>query len=94
MSKIIWKTIIKSSIILVLLIILGCNNNRESYTDITVKEFNNLTTPIILFSKTKDVGLYSVVLKYGNDSIHFMGNNSLLARSIGENYEVGDTLKK
>jgi hypothetical protein len=94
MSKIIWKTITKNSIILVLLIILGCDHDRENCTDITIRKFNNLTTPIILFSKTGDMGYNSVILKDGNDSIYFMSNRSFLARSIGENYEVGDTLKK
>ena len=89
-----WKTIVKSSIILILLIILGCSNNGESCTDITIRKFNNLTTPIILFSKTGDTGYSSVILKDGNDSIYFMSNCSVLARGIAENYEVGDTLKK
>ena len=63
------------------------------YTEYTVAEFNKLKSPVILITKSKDFGLYSITVKDANDSIKYFGNLSNMASSFGETYNVGDTLK-
>jgi len=90
-------------ILFVILSIYSCNNydtnnrnyaiRRTTYTDISVKEINNLKAPVILIGKSKNLNLYNVLLKDANDSILYIGNMSLVANIIGESYKIGDTIK-
>lgn len=74
--------------------ILGCENVRlESHTTQTVRIFNELIPPVVLFSKEESMWSYGVSLLDGDGVLHHFGNASTLANGIGDNYNVGDTLK-
>lgn len=83
-------------ILLMLITLTSCvgTPDTKGYTETTVEIFNELTPPVVLFSKAKSMGRYSVTLQDGNGKIHYFGNVSTLANTIGESYEVKDTIKK
>lgn len=70
--------------------------NYESYQTRATREFNELERPVILFSKT-DAGIwdgyFNIVVKDGKGELHDFSNACYLARSIGQHYQIGDTLK-
>jgi len=72
----------------------SCDNVKNvDYTQKTTEQFNELKPPVVLFSKTKSMGLYGVSVVDGNGKLHTFGNMSSLANGIGEIYAIGDTLK-
>ena len=66
----------------------------DSYTERTKYELKNMREPIILKDKTKMTFWYSIILEDGNGKLYKWGNASSLANSIGEMYEVNDTIPK
>jgi len=64
-----------------------------SYSERTVKQFNKLKPPVVLFSKSESMVGYGVQLMDGDGVLHYFGNMSSLANGIGDNYKIGDTLK-
>lgn len=90
--------------LIIIMSFIGCINTNTnttqeeekgiSYTEKTVNQFNDLEPPVILHSKSKDLGYYGVVVMDGNNKVHVFGNMSSLADRIGESYMVGDTIKK
>jgi len=87
------KILIKS--LLVIGLLFGCSEHPTTYTKKTLKEYNKMVSPIILFAKAKDeFGLYSVTLLDGNDEVHQFSSMSRFANDIGQTYKKGDTIKK
>lgn len=66
----------------------------DSYTERTKYELQNMQEPIILKDKSKRTFWYSIILEDGNGKLYKWGNGSSLANSIGELYEVNDTIPK
>ena len=64
------------------------------YTEETKLTFEGMPEPIVLIHKEKDTFWYDVTLKDGNGKTYFFGNLSTLARTIGENYSINDTIPK
>lgn len=64
------------------------------YTEETKQTLKRMPEPIILVHKNKLTFWYSVTLKDGNRKTYDFGNASALARSIGENYSINDTIPK
>lgn len=77
--------------LLVAVFLFGCN---DSYTERTKYELQNMKEPIILKDKEKMTLWYSVILQDGTGKLYKWGNVSSLANSIGEMYEVNDTIPK
>jgi hypothetical protein len=66
----------------------------QTYNTQTFSEFNNAKAPVILLSKTRHLGGYSVELLDSNKKLYHMGSISGLAVYLGEAYSEGDTVKK
>lgn len=66
----------------------------DSYTERTKYELQNMKEPIILKKKKKMTFWYGVTLQDARGDIYKWGNGSSLANSIGELYEVNDTIPK
>lgn len=64
------------------------------YTEETKQTLKRMPEPIVLIHKDKLTFWYSVMLKDGNGKTYEFGNASALARSIGENYSINDTIPK
>lgn len=80
--------------LVICVVLTGCDNMKTvDYTQKTTEQFNGLNPPVVLFSKTKSMGLYNVSVIDGDGTLHTLGNMSRLANGIGEIYAIGDTLK-
>ncbi len=66
----------------------------DSYTERTKYELQNMKEPIILKKKEKMTFWYGVILQDAKGDIYEFENGSSLANSIGELYEVNDTIPK
>ena len=66
----------------------------DSYTERTKYELKNMKEPIILKKKEKMTFWYGVILQDAKGDIYEFENGSSLANSIGELYEVNDTIPK
>lgn len=66
---------------------------QDIYTQKTISQFNQMKKPIVLINKYKRTLWYNVTLKDNNGKIMTFGNSSKLANSIGENYQINDTIK-
>ncbi len=64
------------------------------YTEETKQTLKRMPEPIILIHKEKTTFWYSVTLKDRKGKTYEFGNVSALARSIGENYSINDTIPK
>lgn len=64
------------------------------YTEETKQTLKRMPKPIVLIHKEKKTFWHSVTLKDGNGKTYKFGNVSALARSIGENYSINDTIPK
>lgn len=88
----------KSSIINVMkalcLLWVICCFSSCNYSEKTLIEFNQMKKPVILYDKQKNTFWYSVTLKDGNNDLHKFGNMSSVANWMGDNFQVGDTIRK
>lgn len=90
------KSITRYALYMVLFFVLfSCDTGEPtiSYTEKTVSQFNKLKSPVTLFAKEDSMVGYDVQLMDGDNVLHYFGNMSGLANSIGSNYKIGDTLK-
>jgi hypothetical protein len=83
---------IRNCIFIGIIFISSCSS--IDWTKDTVDKFNEMKPPVVLFGKTKSLNLYGVSVMDGNNKIHHFGNKSNFANSIGESYQIGDTLKQ
>jgi len=65
-----------------------------NYTEETKETLKRMPEPIILIYKEKWTLWYSIILKDGNGKTYKFKNGSALARSIGKNYSINDTIPK
>jgi hypothetical protein len=68
--------------------------NSCDYTEKTKQTLRSMPEPITLIYKEKMTLWYSVILKDGQGKTYRFGNVSSLARTIGENYSINDTIPK
>lgn len=85
------RNLAKLMLVAVLFSLTSC---LDSYTERTKYELQNMQEPIILKDKSKMTFWYSILLEDGNGKLYKWGNASSLAKSIGELYEVNDTIPK
>lgn len=83
------KNIFKILVLFTLLLLVGC----ESYTEQTRLELQMMPQPVVLKGKSKMTFWYSITVLDGKGNLHQFGNSSRLARSIGEIYQINDTIK-
>jgi len=84
----------KLILLLTICILASCESTKsEDYTDISTREFNTLKSPVILIGKEKSLGCYNITVIDSNKTILCIGNMSIIARTIGESRNIGDTLK-
>ena len=69
------------------------NMGYEDYTDYTQQDLSKLKSPVILIGKVKTLGLYSITVKDSAGVIRSYGNLSIVACTIGESKNIGDTIK-
>ena len=95
----------KILIILIVGLLYGCsvkdNNGRNivsvepaNYSEQTSNMLNDMEAPVILLVKADNIGGYSVTLQDATGEAFYMGNMSTVANGIGQNYNVGDTIKR
>lgn len=76
---------------LILFGITKCNSYLQ--TKKTREKYKTMKKPAILYYKTKHTFWYSVTLKDADNKIYDFPNSSTFGDSLGEIYNIGDTIK-
>jgi hypothetical protein len=66
---------------------------QDKYTQKTQIIYQNLKQPIKLYWKEKATFWHTVIIQDQNGKLERFGSMSLIANHIGDNYNIGDTIK-
>lgn len=74
-------------IVILSIVCLSCG-----YTEQTAYELRTMKPPVVLVAKEKTTFWYGVTLQDSTMAVYRFGNVSKIANTIGERYNVGDTI--